>query len=116
MKVYLIKTFRRFQRKERLSEAALMQAVDRAEEELIDADLGGGLIKQRIAREGKGRRGGYRTISPIELGSGLCFSMASPRTSARTWMVTSWRVGRLWGGSSSKAATIGLRRLSPTAN
>ncbi len=29
---------------------------------LIDADLGGGLIKQRIARAGKGRSGGYRTI------------------------------------------------------
>ncbi len=29
---------------------------------MIDADLGGGLIKQRVARAGKGRSGGYRTI------------------------------------------------------
>jgi hypothetical protein len=29
---------------------------------MIDADLGGGLIKQRVAREGKGRSGGYRMI------------------------------------------------------
>ena len=29
---------------------------------MIDADLGGGLIKQRVARQGKGRSGGYRTI------------------------------------------------------
>ena len=29
---------------------------------LIDADLGSGLIKQRVARVGKGRSGGYRTI------------------------------------------------------
>jgi len=28
----------------------------------IDADLGGGLIKQRVARQGKGRSGGYRMI------------------------------------------------------
>ena len=28
----------------------------------IDADLGGGVIKQRIARPGKGKSGGYRTI------------------------------------------------------
>ena len=29
---------------------------------MIDADLGGGLIKQRVARAGQGRSGGYRTI------------------------------------------------------
>ncbi len=29
---------------------------------LIDADLGGGVIKQRIARPGEGKSGGYRTI------------------------------------------------------
>jgi hypothetical protein len=29
---------------------------------LVDADLGGGVIKQRIAREGQGRSGGYRTL------------------------------------------------------
>lgn len=34
----------------------------RAEQGLIDADLGGGVIKQRIARPGQGKSGGYRTI------------------------------------------------------
>lgn len=29
---------------------------------MIDADLGGGLIKQRIGRPGQGRSGGYRTL------------------------------------------------------
>ena len=29
---------------------------------MVDADLGGGIIKQRIAREGQGRSGGYRTL------------------------------------------------------
>jgi hypothetical protein len=29
---------------------------------LVDADLGGGLIKQRVAREGGGKSGGYRTL------------------------------------------------------
>ena len=29
---------------------------------VIDADLGGGVIKQRIARRGGGRSGGFRTI------------------------------------------------------
>ena len=33
-----------------------------AEKGLIDADLGGGVIKQRIARPGHGKSGGFRSI------------------------------------------------------
>jgi hypothetical protein len=40
----------------------LREAIERAERGLIDADLGGGLIKQRVARQGQGKSGGYRTI------------------------------------------------------
>jgi hypothetical protein len=40
----------------------LREAIARAERGLIDADLGGGLIKQRVARQGQGRSGGYRVI------------------------------------------------------
>jgi hypothetical protein len=29
---------------------------------LIDADLGGGVIKQRVARKGAGKSGGFRTL------------------------------------------------------
>jgi len=52
----------RYARRERISHKALLEAVERAECGLIDADLGGVLIKQRVAREGQGRSGGYRTI------------------------------------------------------
>ncbi len=41
----------------------LCEAVARAGRGLIDADLGAGLIKQRVARPGAGRAGGYRTLS-----------------------------------------------------
>ncbi len=34
----------------------------RAERSLIDANLGGGLIKQRVAREGRGRSSGFRVL------------------------------------------------------
>ena len=30
---------------------------------VLDADLGGGIIKQRVARPGEGKSGGYRTVS-----------------------------------------------------
>lgn len=39
-----------------------MEAIVRAERGLVDADLGGGVIKQRVARAGQGRSGGYRTL------------------------------------------------------
>ena len=39
-----------------------MAAVDHANSGLVDADLGGGLIKQRVARGGGGKSGGYRTL------------------------------------------------------
>jgi len=54
--------FQRFARKERLSDAMLARSVADAEAGLIDADLGGGLIKQRVARAGGGKSGGYRTL------------------------------------------------------
>lgn len=40
---------------------------------LIDADLGGGLIKQRVARQGQGRSGGFRTIIAYRAGERSVF-------------------------------------------
>lgn len=40
----------------------LCEAVARAGRGQFDADLGGGVIKQRIARKGQGRSGGYRSL------------------------------------------------------
>lgn len=54
--------FERFARKQRITDAALIDAVRRAERGQIDADLGGSVIKQRVARAGQGKSGGYRTI------------------------------------------------------
>ena len=62
MRVFMTKWFARFARREGLGTSSLIEAIERAENDLIDADLGGGLIKQRVARKGKGRSGGYRTI------------------------------------------------------
>ena len=62
MRIFKTKWFARFARHEQIMDAGLREAIDRAERGLIDADLGGGLIKQRVARQGKGRSGGYRTI------------------------------------------------------
>ncbi len=50
MRVFKSKWFSKFARKERITDAQLCEAVKRAEEGRIDADYGGEVIKQRIAR------------------------------------------------------------------
>ena len=60
--MFKTKAFARFANREGLEDDALCDAVRRARKGLIDADLGGGVIKQRIARKGGGRSGGFRTI------------------------------------------------------
>jgi hypothetical protein len=62
VRIFKTKLFARFARRERIADRALCGAVQRAERGLVDADLGGGVIKQRIAREGQGRSGGYRAL------------------------------------------------------
>ncbi len=62
MRIYKSRWFARFARKERIGDAALCEAVRDAENGLIDADYGGGVIKQRIARPNEGKSGGYRSI------------------------------------------------------
>ena len=61
MRVFKNGWFQKFARKEKISDAMLCEAVARAERGQIDADLGAGLIKQRVARPGAGKSGGSRT-------------------------------------------------------
>jgi hypothetical protein len=61
-RIYKNRWFAKFATREGISDATLVAAIDQANRGLIDADLGGGLIKQRVAREGRGKSGGYRTL------------------------------------------------------
>jgi hypothetical protein len=62
VRIFINKWFVRFARKESISEAKLREAVKDAEAGNIDADYGGGVIKQRIARPNEGKSGGYRSV------------------------------------------------------
>lgn len=62
MRIFRNKSFTRFARRENLNDETLRKTIDNAERGLIDAKLGGGVIKQRVARPGKGKSGGFRTI------------------------------------------------------
>jgi hypothetical protein len=62
VRIFETRAFARFARREGIDDAALGSAIDRAERGQIDADLGGGVIKQRVPRPGAGRSGGFRTV------------------------------------------------------
>jgi hypothetical protein len=62
VRIYKTKWVERFARREKIADGDLAEAVRRAGRDLIDADLGGGIIKQRVARAGQGRSGGYRML------------------------------------------------------
>src|SRR5690606_38752179 len=62
---FVTRPFDRFARRENIASGKLIEAVMRAEAGLVDAVLCGALIKQRVARKGTGRSGGYRTIIAV---------------------------------------------------
>ena len=62
MRILKTKWFATWARKEAISNTALLNAIEEIEAGLIDADLGGGLIKKRIARKGSGKSSGYRVV------------------------------------------------------
>ena len=74
MSVYQTKDFARFARKDRLSARALLEAAADVAQGNFDADLGGGVFKQRVARQGGGKSGGFRTILFFKAGRHTFFA------------------------------------------
>ena len=73
MRVFKSRPFTRFAIKSGISDTALCKAVMDAEQGLLDADLGGGVIKQRVARKGEGKSGGFRTMILFKTGTRAFF-------------------------------------------
>lgn len=61
-RVFKTRHFARWMRKTELTDAALCEAVSEMVTGLIDADLGGDVVKKRVALPGRGKRGGARTL------------------------------------------------------
>jgi hypothetical protein len=80
LRVFKNAWFGRFARKEKISAEVLWEAVDRAEQGLVDADLGGGVIKQRIARPGESKSKGYRSIVLYRKGDKAFFVYGFPKS------------------------------------
>lgn len=73
MRAFKTRWFARFARRELITDASMREAIERAERGAIDTELGGGLIKQRVARRGQGRSGGYRAIVAYRVGQRAVF-------------------------------------------
>lgn len=100
--VYLSKEFARQARRGAVSDEALLEAAGCAEAGAIDADLGGHLIKQRVARDGKGRSGGFRTIIAYWRGERAIFlhlfAKARQANIGRVELETLQKLARLYDG------------------
>ncbi len=93
----------RYARRARIADSSLREAVERAGRGSIDADLGGGIIKQRIARSGQGRSGGYRMLIAYRAGRRAVFLYAfakNERDNIGPDDLLTWReIGMAWLGA-----------------
>ncbi|HEX8623143.1 MAG TPA: type II toxin-antitoxin system RelE/ParE family toxin [Allosphingosinicella sp.] len=80
MRVLLTPEFSRVATKHDVSDSQLCEAVERAEAGLIDASLGGPLIKQRIPRPGQGRSRGFRAAAIYRAGNRFIFVHLFPKS------------------------------------
>ncbi|MCP4289602.1 MAG: type II toxin-antitoxin system RelE/ParE family toxin [Gammaproteobacteria bacterium] len=68
-RIFKTRHFSRWMRKTDLTNAALSNAVSEMDTGLIDADLGGGVVKKRVALPGRGKRGSARTLVATNKGN-----------------------------------------------
>ena len=71
--IYKTKVFDRWANEQGLTDQSLCQAVKEMNAGLIDAVLGGGLYKKRVARTGQGKSGGFRTLVATNRGDRWIF-------------------------------------------
>jgi hypothetical protein len=96
VRIFVTRWFARFARREGIADAELRDAVRGAERGLVDADLGGGVLKQRIARPGAGKRGGFRSIVIFRAGERAIFVYGFAKRSRATIRPTSCWASNGW--------------------
>lgn len=80
-RVFKTRHFCRWMRKTELTDSTLCVAVAEMVQGLIDADLGGGVVKKRVGLAGRGKRGGARTLVATNKGSRWFFVFGFERNS-----------------------------------
>ena len=80
MLIYKTHWFDHWAKKQDLTNQALCQAVQEMQQGLYEADLGGGLFKKRIAKQGQGKSGGFRTLIATNKGNRWFFVFGFEKT------------------------------------
>lgn len=106
MRIFKTKWLVRFARRERIADHSLKEAIERASRGAIDADLGGGIIKQRVARSGQGRSGGYRMLIAYRAGTRAVFLYAFAKSERENIdpdeLLTLREIGATWLSASPR--------------
>jgi hypothetical protein len=104
--------FARFARSARITDTDLRDAVARAERGLVDADLGGGVIKQRVARPGQGRSGGFRVLIAYRARTRSVFLFGFAKSARGNVdddeLATAREIAKAWLEADAKAITNAL--------
>ena len=96
----------RYARRERITDRSLREAIECAGRGTIDADLGGGIIKQRVGRSGQGRSGGYRMLIAHRAGTRAVFLYAFAKNEREDIdpdeLLTYREIGAAWLGAEAQ--------------
>jgi len=106
VRIFKTKWLARFGRRARIADRSFREAIERAGRGAIDADLGGGIIKQRVARSGQGRSGGYRMLIAYQVGRRAVFLYAFAKSERenieRDELLTLREIGATWLAADSR--------------
>jgi hypothetical protein len=106
VQIFKTKWLARFARRAGIADHSLREAIERAGRGTIDADLGGGIIKQRVARSGQGRSGGYRMLIACRAGSCAVFLYAFAKSERENIdpdeLLTLREIGATWLAADSR--------------
>ena len=73
MQILTTRKFNGFCQNNGINDDLLVKAISEIESGLVEAELGAQIVKKRVARDGGGKRGGYRTIIFFKLGKRAIF-------------------------------------------
>ncbi len=121
MRIFKTKWVARFARRQQIADrSSLSEAVERAERGLVDADLGGEIIKQRVARAGQGRSGGYRMLIAYRRGGRGVFLYAFAKRERENIepdeLVTLREIGSAWLEADAQLIAQAIEKEDPTGD
>jgi len=80
MMILKLKSFAGWADDENISDSSIKKAVKEIERGLVDANLGAGLLKKRVARDGAGKSGGFRTMLAFQDNNRAIFILGFPKS------------------------------------